>query len=93
MRINVFSFVLSLILVSISYPLAAQNYSWKPDKPITIIVPWGAGGATDQVTRVTAGVLEKELGQKVVIVNQPGASGSIGKKNATSAFLAFDPLL
>ena len=48
-------------------------------------MPWGAGGATDQVTRVTAGVLEKELGQRVVIVNQPGASGSIGKKNAWEA--------
>ncbi|MDA1118533.1 MAG: hypothetical protein O2979_11150 [Proteobacteria bacterium] len=29
----------------------AQDYPWKPNKPITIIVPWGAGGATDQVTR------------------------------------------
>jgi len=66
-------------------PAAASDYSWTPDKPITIIVPWGAGGATDQVTRVTAAVLEDELGQKVVIVNQPGASGSIGKKNAWEA--------
>lgn len=64
---------------------AAADYPWKPDKPITIIVPWGAGGATDQVTRVTAGVLEDALGQNVVIVNQPGASGSIGKKNAFEA--------
>lgn len=62
-------------------PAAAQDYPWQPDKPITIIVPWGAGGATDQVTRVTAGVLEDALGQRVVIVNQPGGSGSIGKKN------------
>ena len=66
-------------------PTWAGDYPWKPTKPITIIVPWGAGGATDQVTRVTAGVLEKELGQKVVIVNQPGASGSIGKKGAWDA--------
>ncbi len=66
-------------------PAVAADYPWKPEKPITIIVPWGAGGATDQVTRVTAGVLEDELGQKVVVVNQPGASGSIGKKNAWEA--------
>ncbi|SLN27818.1 Bug family tripartite tricarboxylate transporter substrate binding protein [Oceanibacterium hippocampi] len=58
----------------------AGDYPWKPEKTITIVVPWSAGGATDQVTRVTAGELEKALGQKVVIVNQPGASGSIGKK-------------
>lgn len=63
----------------------AAEYPWKPERPITIIVPWGAGGATDQVTRVTASVLEEELGQRVVIVNQPGASGSIGKKNASEA--------
>ena len=53
---------------------------WNPNKPITIIVPWAAGGSTDQVTRVTAGEVEKALNQKVVIVNQPGASGSIGTK-------------
>jgi tripartite-type tricarboxylate transporter receptor subunit TctC len=58
---------------------------WKPSRPITIIVPWAAGGSTDQVTRVTAGELEKSLGQKVVIVNQPGASGSIGTKSALDA--------
>lgn len=71
--------------VAMTLPAWAGDYPWKPTKPITIIVPWGAGGATDQVTRVTAGVIEKELGQKVVIVNQPGASGSIGKKNAWDA--------
>jgi tripartite-type tricarboxylate transporter receptor subunit TctC len=64
-------------------PLQAQQ--WKPNKPITIIVPWAAGGSTDQVTRITAAELEKHLGQKVVIVNQPGASGSIGTKNALEA--------
>ncbi len=64
-------------------PLHAQQ--WKPTKPVTIIVPWAAGGSTDQVTRITAAELEKHLGQKVVIVNQPGASGSIGTKNALEA--------
>src|ERR671918_1370330 len=64
-------------------PVQAQN--WKPSKPVTIIVPWAAGGSTDQVTRITAGELEKHLGQKVVIVNQPGASGSIGTKSALDA--------
>lgn len=64
---------------------SAQDYSWKPDRPITLVVPWGAGGATDQVSRVTAGILEEALGQKVVVVNTPGASGSIGKKNVWEA--------
>jgi hypothetical protein len=51
-------------------------------KPINLIVPWAAGGSTDQITRVTAAELEKVLDQKIVVVNQPGASGSIGTKNA-----------
>jgi tripartite-type tricarboxylate transporter receptor subunit TctC len=59
--------------------------SWKPNKPIHIIVPWGAGGSTDQVTRVTAAELEKALGVRIVIDNQPGASGSTGTKNAMDA--------
>jgi tripartite-type tricarboxylate transporter receptor subunit TctC len=63
----------------------AQNYAWKPERPITIIVPWAAGGSTDQMARIVASELESELGQKFVVVNQPGASGSIGTKNATEA--------
>jgi tripartite-type tricarboxylate transporter receptor subunit TctC len=62
-----------------------QTGMWKPSKPVTIIVPWGAGGSTDQVTRVVAGELEEGLGQKIVIVNQPGASGSVGTKGALDA--------
>lgn len=64
---------------------AVAQAQWKPDKPITIIVPWAAGGSTDQVTRVTAAELEKALNQKIVILNQPGASGSVGTKNAMDA--------
>jgi tripartite-type tricarboxylate transporter receptor subunit TctC len=65
--------------------LGAAQAQWQPSKPITIIVPWAAGGSTDQVTRVTAAELEKALNQKVVILNQPGASGSVGSKNALEA--------
>lgn len=61
---------------------AAAAMDWKPEKPINIIVPWSAGGSTDQVTRVVAAELEKALGATVVVQNQPGASGSIGSKSA-----------
>ena len=64
---------------------ASAQYTWKPNKPITIVVPWAAGGSTDQVVRVTAAEIEKALGQKVVVINQPGASGSIGTKNVLEA--------
>lgn len=66
----------------LAQPALAQ---WKPTKPINLIVPWAAGGSTDQITRVTAAELEKVLGQKIIIVNQPGASGSIGTRSAWEA--------
>ena len=49
-----------------------------PDKPITMIVPWTAGGSTDQTARVLAKAAEASLGQPIVIINQPGASTTIG---------------
>jgi len=84
------SFVLGLaamaaVVALMSGPSALAQAPWKPDKPITIIVPWAAGGSTDQVTRLAAVEIEKALNQKVVIVNQGGASGSIGTKNALAA--------
>jgi len=74
-----------LLAFAIATPLAFSQATWKPNKPITIIVPWGAGGSTDQITRVCAAELEPYLGQKIVIVNQPGASGSVGTKSAMDA--------
>jgi tripartite-type tricarboxylate transporter receptor subunit TctC len=65
--------------------MGAAQAQWKPSKPITIIVPWAAGGATDQVTRLAAAELEPALGQKIVVVNQPGGAGSIGTKSAMEA--------
>jgi tripartite-type tricarboxylate transporter receptor subunit TctC len=72
-------------MLAIGGTASAQNYPWKPDRPVTIIVPWAAGGSTDQVTRIAAAEMEKALGQKIVVVNQPGASGSIGTRNAMMA--------
>ncbi len=74
-----------LLLAAALVAMPVQAQGWKPSKPITIIVPWAAGGSTDQVTRITAAELEKHLAQKVIIVNQPGASGSIGTKSAWEA--------
>ncbi len=49
-----------------------------PSKAIKLIVPLGAGGATDVVARVVAGKLSQRLGQQVVVENRPGAEGIIG---------------
>lgn len=76
----------SLLIASLLASACASALAqWKPDRPITLIVPWAPGGSTDQVSRVTAAELEKHLGQKIVVLNQPGASGSVGTKNAMAA--------
>jgi tripartite-type tricarboxylate transporter receptor subunit TctC len=53
----------------------AQGY---PDRPLTLIVPWGAGGGTDAVARMLGSLLEKDLGQPVNVVNRTGGSGVVG---------------
>ncbi|PID82206.1 MAG: hypothetical protein CSB16_02520 [Clostridiales bacterium] len=56
-----------------------------PSRNITIIVPYGAGGTTDNVARHFAEPFSKALGEEVVIVNQSGASGSVGTIQAYDA--------
>jgi tripartite-type tricarboxylate transporter receptor subunit TctC len=53
----------------------AQSY---PEKPVTLIVPWPAGGSTDIAMRTIAEAAAKHLGQPIVIDNKPGASGTLG---------------
>ncbi|MCJ7874853.1 tripartite tricarboxylate transporter substrate binding protein [Phaeobacter sp. J2-8] len=49
-----------------------------PERPITLIVPWGAGGGTDATGRMIGTLLQAELGQPVVVVNRDGGSGVVG---------------
>ena len=49
-----------------------------PERPITLIVPWGAGGGTDATARIIGTLLEKELKQPVNVVNRTGGSGVVG---------------
>ena len=53
----------------------AQNF---PTRPVTLIVPWPAGGTTDVGMRALAAATEKHLGQAIVIENRPGGSGTLG---------------
>jgi len=61
---------------------AAQGY---PSRPITVIVPWGAGGGTDATARIIASLLEKELGQPVNVINRTGGNGVVGHAAIASA--------
>jgi tripartite-type tricarboxylate transporter receptor subunit TctC len=56
-----------------------------PERPITLIVPWAAGGGTDAVARVIATGLEKELGRPVNVVNRTGAGGIVGHSEIVNA--------
>lgn len=56
-------------------PARAQAY---PARPVTVIVPWGAGGGTDATARIVAALLEKDLGQPFNVVNRTGGSGVVG---------------
>jgi tripartite-type tricarboxylate transporter receptor subunit TctC len=76
--------LLAVLCLAVAVGLAAAA-DWKPTKPIRIIVPWGAGGSTDQAVRSITGDLEDALGQKVVVVNQPGGGGAIGTKSVLDA--------
>jgi tripartite-type tricarboxylate transporter receptor subunit TctC len=56
----------------------AQPY---PNRPVTLIVPWPAGGSTDRHLRTLAEIASRHLGQPIVIENRPGAGGTLGPAN------------
>jgi tripartite-type tricarboxylate transporter receptor subunit TctC len=62
--------------------LAAPALAQYPDRPIKMIVPWAAGGDTDNIFRPFAPLLQKHIGQPIVIANVGGASGTKGAKEA-----------
>jgi tripartite-type tricarboxylate transporter receptor subunit TctC len=64
---------------AMAMPAAAQSY---PERPIKMIVPWAAGGDTDNIFRPFAPLLQKHIGQPIVIANVTGASGTVGAREA-----------
>ena len=66
-------------------PLSASAQAAYPNKPVTIIVPFSAGGTTDILARIVGQALNTELGQSVIIDNRAGAGGNIGGALAAKA--------
>jgi tripartite-type tricarboxylate transporter receptor subunit TctC len=60
----------------------AQNF---PDKPVTLIVPYSAGGATDVAMRALADAAAKHLGQRIIVENRAGAAGTLGPSTMVNA--------
>jgi len=75
---------LLLALVSATLPLSTQAQSY-PSRPITFVVPFSAGSATDQIARAIGIGVSEQLGQTVVIENRPGASAMIGAQTVARA--------
>jgi tripartite-type tricarboxylate transporter receptor subunit TctC len=73
----------ALALAASALPAAAADSY--PARPITLIVPWGAGGGTDATARIIGSLMEKELGQPVTVVNRTGGSGVVGHAAIASA--------
>jgi tripartite-type tricarboxylate transporter receptor subunit TctC len=79
MRTSLLSAVLA---IATTVQVQAQDF---PTRPITMIVPFAAGGPTDTVARVTADAMGRLLGQSVVVENVAGAGGTMGSHRATRA--------
>ena len=69
---------------TLGLPQVRAQAAW-PNRPVTIICPWGAGGGTDATARIVAAVLEKELKQPFNVVNRTGGSGVVGHSAIATA--------
>ncbi|WMS44655.1 tripartite tricarboxylate transporter substrate binding protein [Acuticoccus sp. MNP-M23] len=65
----------ALVALALGTGAAFAEY---PDRPITLIVPWSAGGGTDATGRIIAAMLEEKLGEPVNVVNRTGGGGIVG---------------
>jgi tripartite-type tricarboxylate transporter receptor subunit TctC len=75
---------LVLLAAGLAFAAGTAQAAW-PERPITLIVPWGAGGGTDATARIIGSLLEKELKQPVNVVNRTGGSGVVGHQAIASA--------
>jgi tripartite-type tricarboxylate transporter receptor subunit TctC len=73
---------IAFAIIFLSAAAHAQTY---PAKPITFIIPYGAGGGTDVIARTLQEDIRQELGQPIIIDNRPGANGAIGSAAAARA--------
>jgi tripartite-type tricarboxylate transporter receptor subunit TctC len=74
-----------LVLAAMVVTLAPQAWAAWPEKPIKIVLPFGAGGVADVTARIMADKLSQKFGQRVVIENMPGPGGIAAARAVTTA--------
>jgi tripartite-type tricarboxylate transporter receptor subunit TctC len=78
--------IVGALLAAVTFVFAAAAHAQAyPARPITLIVPWGAGGGTDATARIIASLMEKELKQPINVVNRTGGSGVVGHQAISAA--------
>ena len=77
--------ITTLAVLAASVFAASPAFAEYPERPITLIVPWSAGGGTDAVGRTIAQGLQEQLGTPVNVVNRTGAGGVVGHTAMTDA--------
>ena len=85
MRVSTIFKTLALGAVALGALAGSAAAAGYPDRPITLIIPWSAGGGTDATGRAIAAVLQEELGQPVNVVNRTGGQGVVGHAAIASA--------
>ena len=83
MQIQFFLPLVAFLCAAVT-PVALHAQAF-PSQPIQLIVPWPPGGGSDTAMRMTADAASKRMGVPVVVVNRPGAGGTVGIKEAMSA--------
>ena len=73
-----------LLLAALLASAAAAAAPW-PEKPIRVVVPWPAGGPSDNLARIVTGKLGEQIGQPIIVDNRVGASGVIGAEYVAKA--------
>ena len=71
-----------VLAAAVADPIAAQDF---PNKPISIVIGFGAGGGTDAILRAVAEPMSKSLGQPVLVTNKPGAGGGVAAMDVKGA--------
>lgn len=81
-QLKIASLALAALLCAGAAPVLAQSF---PDRPVTVVVPFPPGGASDSTARLLLPKMQEKLGQPVVVDNRPGANGATGAQHVKNA--------